>query len=67
MSNYIKPNTKIIIVSAQHIMKTVSGVDGLNFNPSDTTDGMDAKGGFLWDEDEDDDPMGTPSFDVWEE
>ena len=44
-----------------------SGVDGLNFNPSDTTDGMDAKGGFLWDEDEDDDPMGAPSFDAWEE
>jgi hypothetical protein len=23
--------------------------------------------GFLWDEDEDDDPMGAPSFDAWEE
>ena len=24
-------------------------------------------GGMLWDEDEDDDPMGAPTFDVWEE
>ena len=64
MNNYIKPNTTIVSITSQHMI-AASPTPG--FDPTDTTDGMDAKGGFLWDEDEDDDPMGAPSYNVWEE
>jgi hypothetical protein len=68
MSNYIKPTTMIMAVATQQmIAATVTGVDGLGFKPGEGTTSMDAKGGFLWDEDDDDDPMGAPSFDIWEE
>lgn len=66
MNNYIKPTTKVIAVHTQQMMKTVSGVDDLNFSPNEETTSMDAKGGFLWDDDEDY-PSGVPGYNIWEE
>ncbi len=64
MSNYIKPVTRIVAVETQQMIAESVGV---TVTPGEDTNVMDAKGGFLWDEDDDDDPMGAPSFDIWEE
>jgi hypothetical protein len=70
MNNYIKPTTKVILVKTTSLLDSFSGN---NFGgASGGTEGAGitdagAKGGFLWDEDEDDDPMGAPSYNVWEE
>lgn len=65
MNNYIKPNISIVRISNQQILAG-SGpeVTDTVFDPED---GLAKGGGMLWDEDEDDDPMGAPTFDVWEE
>ena len=44
---------------------TVTGVENLNFNPGEETTSMDAKGGMFWDDE--DDPSGVPSYNIWEE
>ena len=63
MNNYIKPNTTIISIISQQMI-AASPTPG--FDPTDTTDGMDAKGGMLWDDDEDY-PSGVPGYNIWEE
>lgn len=64
MNNYIKPNISIVRISNQQIM-AASGPEKADV---EFDDGLSkSTGGMLWDEDEDDDPMGAPSFDIWEE
>jgi hypothetical protein len=66
MSNYIKPTTKVIAVSTQQMIAESLGTNGIYTEGGGITLGG-KDNGFLWDEDEDDDPMGAPTFDVWEE
>lgn len=63
MNNYIKPTTTTIKVELQQMIANSEPMSITN----ETTTTLDAKGGFLWDEDDDDDPMGAPTFNVWEE
>lgn len=61
--SYIKPTAKVIKIQTKGLVMTSLTVD-----PSqETSTQLSRDNGFLWDEDEDDDPMGAPSFDVWEE
>ena len=63
MNTYIKPTAKIIKIATQSLLDSAS-----QLSVGGTTDqNLGKEGGFLWDEDEDDDPMGAPPFDVWEE
>lgn len=68
MNNYIKPVTRMVAVETQQMIADSATMHG-NGNYDDggglTLGGKE--NGFLWDEDEDDDPMGAPSFDAWEE
>lgn len=63
MNTYIKPTAKIIKIATQSLLDSAS-----QLSVGGTTDqNLGKEGGFLWDEDEDDDPMVAPTFDVWEE
>lgn len=64
MNNYIKPSITIAEIANQHHLLAGSLDKG---EGTISASESDAKGGFLWDEDEDDDPMGAPTFNVWEE
>ena len=63
MNNYIKPTTDITKVDLHNTLLAGSIEVG---DPGSAND-AEAKGGFLWDEDDDDDPMGVPGYNVWEE
>jgi hypothetical protein len=70
MNNYIKPITNVVLVKTTSLLESISGSQFGGGSGGTTDAGITdagAKGGFLWDEDEDDDPMGAPTFDVWEE
>ena len=63
MNNYIKPTTMVIAVATQQMI-----AESLNTMSGEAEEwGAKGNGGFLWDEDEDDDPMGAPGYNVWEE
>lgn len=63
MSNYIKPVTRIVAVETQQMI-----AESLNTMSGEAEEwGAKDNGGMLWDEDDDDDPMGAPSFDIWED
>ena len=66
MNNYIKPVTRMVAVETQQMIAESLGTNGTYTEGGGITLGG-KDNGFLWDEDEDDDPMGAPSFDAWEE
>ena len=62
MNNYIKPTTKITKMELHNTLLTGS----IGVGDSGSADEAEAKGGFLWDEDEDY-PSGVPGYNIWEE
>ena len=62
MNNYIKPTTTVIAVNIQQmIAASVEFGEGTKDGA-----GATAKGGMLWDDDEDY-PQGGTSYNIWEE
>ena len=62
MNNYIKPTTDITKVELHNTLLAGSIEVGSDGRANDA----EAKGGMLWDDDEDY-PSGVPGYNIWEE
>ena len=65
MNNYIKPVTRIVAVATQQ-MVALSSVN-LTDGSQDNTAALGKEGFFGWEEEEDEEPMGMPGYNVWED
>ena len=64
MNNYIKPVTRIVTVETQQMIAQSIGITG---TAQDNTAALGKEGFFGWEEEEDDEPMGMPEYNVWED
>lgn len=65
MNNYIKPVTRIVAVATQQMI-AVSTLS-ITGTSQDNTAALGKEGFFGWEEEEDDEPMGMPEYNVWED
>lgn len=64
MNNYIKPVTRIVTVATQQMIAQSIGITGTQ---KDNTAALGKEGFFGWEEEEDDEPMGMPEYNIWED